>query len=665
MTEQRRLSAIMFTDMVGYSKKVAEDEALALRLVDEHNKLVTSFVEKHEGHVLRFVGDAVMAEFASAISGIECALGIQRSLRERNEGRPEKEKILIRIGLHLGDILLRDGDLFGHGVNIAARLEPLAEPGGICVSRVVYDMVKRALKLNAVSLGLKELKNVGEPVEVFKVLLDEVDEARHAEAEITRHDDPRMRIVVAPFWGSTPQETDEGKKMAALAVRSLEKELKGEDVKVIFEDAAQVRTQDEALALGAAKKADSVVWGEVVELYGEVEIQPRLTWSQHKHLAALQVGALATHTSEKGQIAIRRAKADEVANAALYMAALHHRALGNLDKAISLFRAFIAGAGPEPSPWVQESLASSYGRIGWCFWLQHRIREAVQVISEGVKRFPLDGGLHAHLGACLMRGGQAEDGMREFQEALRLNPGDPVTKARMAFGHLQMDEVERALALAEEAKEFVPGNAYVRYHLGSCYMAAGRMEDAIIEYKEAARLEPENHEHRRFLGVAYLACNVVKSLREDPFRKKDFYFKEAERSFFEACRLAPLDRYNRLMHVLSRWFQGVDVFGSAMMEIPAEAVPRAPGWPMPIFEFYAGRMGEEDLLRAAGAVPDEATRRSCLTEAHFYAALARYQAEDAAGALEHFRACLPLNTYEDIAARGITRRAEASAANLR
>jgi pimeloyl-ACP methyl ester carboxylesterase/class 3 adenylate cyclase len=161
-TEQRRLGAIMFTDVVGYTTLTAGDEAEAVRVRDRHRKLVSTLVEQFEGELVEAPGDESLSVFPSALTAVDCALAIQASLRDDRTLR-------LRIGIHIGDVLRRGEELIGQGVNLAARLRPLAEPGGICVSDAVWRMVASRPHLSAQPLGPMALKNVAEAVEVYAI----------------------------------------------------------------------------------------------------------------------------------------------------------------------------------------------------------------------------------------------------------------------------------------------------------------------------------------------------------------------------------------------------------------------------------------------------------------------------------------------------------------
>jgi TolB-like protein/class 3 adenylate cyclase/Tfp pilus assembly protein PilF len=170
-TEHRKLAAIMFTDMVGYSALAQRDEALALELLEEHRGVLRGLFPKHQGTEIKTTGDGFLVEFASALAAARCSVEIQRALAERNQAQPAERQVRIRIGIHLGDVVRSAGDVHGDGVNIAARLEPLAEPGGICVSEDVARQIRNKLPHPLASLGPAELKHIDLPVVAHRVVL--------------------------------------------------------------------------------------------------------------------------------------------------------------------------------------------------------------------------------------------------------------------------------------------------------------------------------------------------------------------------------------------------------------------------------------------------------------------------------------------------------------
>jgi adenylate cyclase len=169
--ETRRLAAIMFTDIVGFSRQMGSNEARTLRLLETHNQVVRQAVAEHHGTVIKVMGDAFLVDFPSVVHAVQCAQGIHAQLRVHNAEKEPAEQIHVRIGIHLGDIVQRDGDVFGDGVNIASRLQALAEPDTICISDVVYRDVAQKVPLGMViSLGRPKLKNITQRFPVYALL---------------------------------------------------------------------------------------------------------------------------------------------------------------------------------------------------------------------------------------------------------------------------------------------------------------------------------------------------------------------------------------------------------------------------------------------------------------------------------------------------------------
>lgn len=166
----RKLTTILAADVVGYSRLMAADEEGTLRTLNAYRKIIDSLIDKHYGRLVGTAGDAVLVEFGSAVEAVRCAISIQEELAVRNAQRPEEQRMLWRIGINVGDVIIENDDLFGDGVNVAARLEGLANPGGICISGSAFEQVKNKVSLAFEDIGPQAVKNIPQPVSTFRVI---------------------------------------------------------------------------------------------------------------------------------------------------------------------------------------------------------------------------------------------------------------------------------------------------------------------------------------------------------------------------------------------------------------------------------------------------------------------------------------------------------------
>src|SRR5271169_1999625 len=165
---QRRLAAILAADVVGYSRLMGADEEGTLERLKAHRRrLIDPKIAEHHGRIVKTTGDGMLVEFASVVDAVRCAVEIQRGMVDRDAEIPEDKRITFRIGINLGDVIIDGDDIFGDGVNVAARLEALAEPGGICVSRVVRDQIRDKLPYPFEDMGEQSVKNIARPVRAY------------------------------------------------------------------------------------------------------------------------------------------------------------------------------------------------------------------------------------------------------------------------------------------------------------------------------------------------------------------------------------------------------------------------------------------------------------------------------------------------------------------
>ena len=168
----RRLAAILAADIAGYSALMGDDQARTVRDLKDHLAVVLPIVSARGGRVIDTAGDGILAEFGSVVNAVECAIAMQKAMTTRNADVEDGRQMQFRIGINIGDVIHDEGRLYGDGVNVAARLEAVAEPGGICISGAAYEQVRNKLALDVTDLGLQSLKNITEPVRIYRIVTE-------------------------------------------------------------------------------------------------------------------------------------------------------------------------------------------------------------------------------------------------------------------------------------------------------------------------------------------------------------------------------------------------------------------------------------------------------------------------------------------------------------
>src|SRR4029078_9102721 len=200
MTVSRRLVAVFAADVEGYSRLMGADEVGTLKGLTERRLILDGLLGEHRGRIANTAGDSVLAEFGSAVDAVQCAVEAQAAFSQANMGLSPDRHINFRIGVHVGDVMIKGGDLFGDGVNIAARMQTLASAGGVCLSGVAYDQVRKILPCGFADLGAQQVKNIDEPVRAFSVVAERtavVTASENASVPLPPPDKPS--IAVLPF----------------------------------------------------------------------------------------------------------------------------------------------------------------------------------------------------------------------------------------------------------------------------------------------------------------------------------------------------------------------------------------------------------------------------------------------------------------------------------
>jgi len=257
----RKLAAIMFTDIRDFSKKMGVDEIAAMELLKVHDSLIREVVSKYGGTIIKSLGDSFMVDFTSAVNAVKCATEAQERFWQHNQDKSDFEKIEIRIGIHLGDVITVGHDIYGDGVNIAARIEAITEPTRICVSADIYNQVKNKLSLRAYSIGSIELKNITEPVEVFELLIDTIPELSVPSQSAQQAPSKRKAEAISK------KEEEEAKQVEEVKQKVDEQKLREESDK---QERARVHfvRAEEFFQAGDLEKAEA----EIREVYNIVDV---------------------------------------------------------------------------------------------------------------------------------------------------------------------------------------------------------------------------------------------------------------------------------------------------------------------------------------------------------------------------------------------------------
>ena len=527
---ERRLAAILAADVVGYSRLMEVDEAGTLaRLKTIRLEVIDPAIGKCRGRIIKTAGDGMLIEFQSVTEALTCAVDFQERMARRNRDMPAARALLYRIGLNLGDVIVEDGDIFGDGVNVAARLETMAEPGGICISAAVRDQVGDRLKIGYEDLGDQQVKNITRPIRAYKVLIDApASEAGHAASDPSHAPAARAKrpsIAVLPFDnmsgdpeqeffvdGLTEDIITELSRFRELLVISRNAVFvhKGKPVK-----AKQVAREFgvDYIAEGSVRKAGDRVRVTVQLIDGETETH---LWAERydrklEDIFAIQDEITASIASTLfGRVEAARhdrVKRKTTANMAAYEYVLagkilHHKS--NREANVEALRALGRAIELDPNyAHAHAWMACVSGQAWLNGWCDNRSAFEQRIIDELQIALALDDNdadVHRILAALKLNFNEHDKAVYHQERALSLNPNSDLIV-------VQQGEVLTWLGRPEEGIEWVRRamrlNPYhpERFwsHLGRAQYSARVYADAIASY---SRLTAPDHTHHAFLAAA-------------------------------------------------------------------------------------------------------------------------------------------------------------------
>jgi adenylate cyclase len=496
---ERRLTAILAADVVGYSKLMGSDEAGTLaRLKSLHGEFIDSKIAKHQGRIVKLTGDGILAEFPSVVSAVACAVEMPRGLCKRAAETPADRRIEFRVGINLGDVIVEGEDIYGDGVNVAVRLESIAEPGGIAVSQSVRDHVGNRLEVTFEDRGEQSLKNIEKPVRVYNVLLEDLD----FPGTTSKMKDDRPSIAVLPFnnmSGDPEQEyfsdgmtediiTDLSKVSGLFVVarhtaftyknKPLKVQQVGQELGVGHVLEGSVRkagTRVRVTGQLVNAKDGGHVWAERFdrELTDIFAIQDEIT---HAIVEQLKVKLLSLEKKS-----IEQNPTDNIEAYTFYLRGRQFLRRGSKTY-YQLARQMFAKAVQ-----LDPAYARAYAGIADCdsFLFQQTVTDitSADILATSSKAIALDDTLaeaHASRGFALQLSQRSDEAVAEFEKAIALDPNS--FEANYFYGRASFEEgkVERAAVLFERASEINKDDYQSLLLLSLSYRALGREQDAKV-----------------------------------------------------------------------------------------------------------------------------------------------------------------------------------------
>jgi adenylate cyclase len=544
----RKLRAILSADVKGYSLLMADDEAFTIQTLKEYRSIMSAKIEEYTGRVVDAPGDNLLAEFSSVVDAVECSVEIQKVLKKKNEGLSDDKKLEFRIGVNIGDVV-QDGDhIYGSGVNIAARIEGIADPGGVCISRNAYDHVNDKLELEYEYLGEHEVKNIKKPVRVYKVLLESVSPKSLVEEPLELPDKPS--IAVLPFdnmSGNADQEyfsdglTEQiinglckvshlfviarnssfAYKDKAISIKQIAHEL---GVRYILEGSVQ-RAGDRVRITAQLIDAttDYHVWSEnydrdltdIFALQDEIALnlmyamqikltsgeQARLWEGDIKNIQAFdkQMRGLECfyRLNEKDNNQARHFF-NEAIN--IDMTSAMPYALLGFTHIVDLWYGWKKSAlqsfeeaekNVVKALALNDSLDMAHLLLGWIYLLKRKHEAAIKEGERAVELNPNGADAHAHLALMHIFSDETELAIKLLKRAFRLNPIPPtIYYDFLAMAHMNNGKYEKAIELSKKGLKDNPDQIGIYFTLTACYSALNRIEEAHNTVDEILRINP-------------------------------------------------------------------------------------------------------------------------------------------------------------------------------
>jgi adenylate cyclase len=547
---ERRLAAIFAADVAGYSRLIgADEEGTLARLKAHRRELIDPKIADHQGRIVKTTGDGVLAEFASPVKAVRCAIDVQYGMAERNAGVPQEQRIEFRIGINLGDVIVEDdGDIYGDGVNVAARLENIAEPGAVYISRTIRDFVDGTPELVLEDLGERELKNIAKPVHVFRIAPPQAVGSAQAATPAVPH---KPSIAVLPFTnmsGDAEQEyfsdgisedliTDLSKISGLFIIarnstfaykgRSIKVQEIGRDLGVRFVLEGSIRKVGNRVRITAQlidAGSGGHLWAErfdreLTDIFATQDevvekivaaLAVKLTEGEERRLHRRGTSNVEAYESWlRAREALGRSTRESVAQAkAMHRRAIEldpHFAAPHAGLSLAVISDYVSDWAPDPAQalneserWARRALElddqepTSHMALGNVLLWRRDHEGALAEFRRMIELDPNFAQGHTAMGLVLMYAGRAAEALEPFATAMRLDPHySSIVLHFLAQANFSLGNYEAAAKQLRERIARTPGTDSSRMLLAASYGHLGRIDEARAVWAEMLKINPD------------------------------------------------------------------------------------------------------------------------------------------------------------------------------
>ena len=526
---QRRLAAILAADVVGYSRLMEADEAGTLAALRAHRKeLIDPKIAEHGGRIVKLMGDGALVEFASVVDAVECAVAIQRAIAELNAGNPEDRRIVFRIGINVGDIIIEGEDIYGDGVNVAARLEGIAESGGITISEDAWRQVQGKVASNFIDLGPQSLKNIARPVRVYRVELGAGSVTQPTAPALAPPDKPSIAVLAFQNMSGDPEQeyfadgitedviTDLSKVSGLLVIaRNSSFAYKGKtvDIRVVARELGvrsvlegSIRRAGNRVRITAQlidAETGGHLWADRFdrELSDVFAVQDEVT---RRIVDALMIKLSPSEAAMLGAVKTTSSKAHDffLLGREVLWGTIRNRDV--FERSTDLFAQAIAEDPSYGEPYAGLAMAQV---LNWQFhwtddWSQS-LEKAERHVDLALQKGPQVAFVHYVASVFYLWKKDLDRSAAEADAALNLNPNYAQAHNSRGIVNIYGGQPLAAVPHIEQAIRLDPALKQLYIHfLGSAFLVAGKFQAASALFKERIQLAPKTDLSRAFLAVA-------------------------------------------------------------------------------------------------------------------------------------------------------------------